>query len=395
MNEVYSDILRDASTEALFVCEEGRIVQANLSAERIFEYAGGELSDMAFRRLISPEWHDAVFKNYEVGETVNLETVAIKGSGEKFPITVSIKTVRKDLKTLRLFAVQDISERWRIDETNWVERKKNAALLEMIGDGVVTISAKGIIRSFNKAAEDQFGWNKYQVIGKNTSILIPDGGSFSHESHLSKYAITRKKKTTWHNRELIGKRQDGTTFPFELTLSEVDDLGEVNFIGVIRDIEERKNTEQVLKNAADVAQAADMAKTEFLANMSHELRTPLNAIIGFSQLINMEISGPVGNENYKQFIKDIHSMGEHLLGLIEGVMDISRVESGKFELDEQPTDISVLASEAVRVVKARFPEQRHDINSRFCGNLPRLKCDAKVVKQILLNLVTNAVKFSP
>lgn len=394
MNEVYSDILLDASSEALFVCEDGCIVRATPLAEQMFEYAGEELAGMAFSRLISSEWHDVVFKSYGAGDTINLEAVAIKGSGQKFPIDVAIKTVCKDSNVLWLFAVRDISERWQIDESNWAERNKNAALLEMIGDGVITINAKGVVRSFNKVAEDQFGWEKDEVIGKNIAVLM-GGYGFAHDRHLSKYAKTGSKNAEWHNRELTGKRKDGSTFPFELTLSEVDVQGEVNFIGVIRDITERKKSEQTLKKATEVAQAADMAKNEFLANMSHELRTPLNAIIGFSQLIDSEISGPIGHESYKQFIRDIQSMGEHLLSLIEDVMDISRIETGSFELDEQPTDIPVLASEVVRVVKARFSEEHHDIKSRFCGNLPMLKCDPKVVKQILLNMVTNAVKFSP
>ena len=114
MNEVYSDILLDASSEALFVCEDGCIVRATPLAERMFEYAGEELAGMAFSRLISSEWHDVVFKSYGTGDAINLEAVAIKSSGKKLPIDVLIKTVRKDSNVLWLFAVRDISERWKI-----------------------------------------------------------------------------------------------------------------------------------------------------------------------------------------------------------------------------------------------------------------------------------------
>jgi len=142
------------------------------------------------------------------------------------------------------------------------------------------------------------------------------------------------------------------------------------------------------------AEAASRMKTEFLANVSHELRTPLNSIIGFSEMIDHEVHGPIGNERYRSYILDIHSSGQHLLGVVNDILDISKIEVGEFELQEDEIDIGDIIESAVRVVHERAARAGLSLTSDIAPSLPQLRGDARRVRQILLNLLSNSVKFT-
>ncbi|MFN4355898.1 sensor histidine kinase [Parvibaculum sp.] len=143
------------------------------------------------------------------------------------------------------------------------------------------------------------------------------------------------------------------------------------------------------------AEEANRAKSHFLANMSHELRTPLNAIIGFSEVMSSEIFGKHAIPTYKEYAHDINRSGQHLLGLINDVLDLSRIEAGRFQITEEEVDIAQLAEDCRRIVEIRAQAQRIGIVAEFEGNLPIVYGDARALRQTWINLLTNAVKFSP
>jgi signal transduction histidine kinase len=164
--------------------------------------------------------------------------------------------------------------------------------------------------------------------------------------------------------------------------------------GVGSDVTREKEAEEALRASEEEAVLANRAKTEFLANMSHELRTPLNAIIGFSAMMEHEAFGPVANARYREYVRDIRESGQHLLGLINDILDISKIESGRFELHEELVDVEEAMRAAVRLVGGRSEEAGHEVAQRFPPDLPRLRADERALKQILLNLLSNAVKFT-
>jgi two-component system cell cycle sensor histidine kinase PleC len=138
-----------------------------------------------------------------------------------------------------------------------------------------------------------------------------------------------------------------------------------------------------------------MAKSQFLATMSHELRTPLNAILGFSELMRSEMLGPIGNDGYKDYLGDIHSSGEHLLRIINDILDLSRIEAGKRELREELTSLTEVAREARSLLDLKARNKNISVSEVFEENLPKVVVDEQAMRQIILNLISNALKFTP
>ncbi len=176
----------------------------------------------------------------------------------------------------------------------------------------------------------------------------------------------------------------------------LDDMGgATDIVAVTRDISERKTQELALVQARDASESASRAKTNFLANMSHELRTPLNAIIGFSEVMTREIFGPVGSPRYQEYARLIHESGGHLLELINGVLDMSKIEAGKFELYEELFDLDEVASSAIRFVSHAAERGGVAVNLKIVPEARQIFADKRAVKQMLVNLVSNGVKFTP
>ena len=164
---------------------------------------------------------------------------------------------------------------------------------------------------------------------------------------------------------------------------------------IITNISERKRTEGALVAAMEAAVAASQAKSQFLANMSHELRTPLNAIIGFSEIMEKQLFGPLGDPRYAEYSSDVLASGRHLLEIINDILDMSKIDAGKFEIDEAPMNIAKEIASAVVLVRGRAAEGRIETEVKAADRLPELRADARVVRQILINLLSNAIQFTP
>jgi signal transduction histidine kinase len=165
-------------------------------------------------------------------------------------------------------------------------------------------------------------------------------------------------------------------------------------ISIYSDVTENKASERRLIEARSQAEAANRAKGDFLANMSHELRTPLNAIIGFSEVISNELFGPIANEKYLEYIKDIHSSGSHLLLIINDVLDISKIEAGKVELAKEVVQIQNVINEVIRMVHERARSRDIELTAQLSNESVEIWADKRLMKQIFLNLLSNAIKFS-
>jgi PAS domain S-box-containing protein len=165
--------------------------------------------------------------------------------------------------------------------------------------------------------------------------------------------------------------------------------------GTVEEISPRKQAERELQLAKEQAEEASKAKSIFLANMSHELRTPLNAVLGFAEILRDELFGPLGDERYKGYIRDIHDSGKHLLNVINDILDLAKVEAGHLKLDEQPVDVENILATCERLITDTADLRGIRFDVAYPGNPVSLRLDATRLKQILLNLLSNAVKFTP
>ena len=191
------------------------------------------------------------------------------------------------------------------------------------------------------------------------------------------------------------QRKDGSRYPVEVRLQYSDAESPPAFVAIVADISERKHAEKVINDAREQAELANRAKSEFLANVSHELRTPLNAIIGFSEVMMKGITGPAGVESYLEFSEGIHSAGQHLLGLINDILDLSKLEVGKATLNEETVKPLNLIGACVNMIKGQAAGEGLCLEEDLPDRIAPLRGDQRMIKQILLNLLSNAVKFTP
>jgi PAS domain S-box-containing protein len=396
-------------------------------------------------------------------------------------------------------------------------------------DGIITIDETGMVLSFNPAAERLFGWMADQVVGRNVSMLMPDPHCTAHDGYIRNYLTTGVRKVGPGGREVEGLRRNGTRFPMELSITEMRQGDMLTFIGVIRDISERKKNEsalvesqrrlrhqadrlqaiidnmpqgvavfasddalialnesatrmlglpkaeimpgtidislfmallaandtppgqqtaqltadlaesirerpemvfehfapngiilevrsssmpggglilsftditdrkrveQTLRDARDEAERGNRAKNTFLANISHELRTPLNAIIGFSEMMKHEIFGPLEPVSYRSYVDDIHESGQHLLELINDILDMSKAEAGMTDLMETAVHVPDLIHITIRLLARRAESAGIGLIVDIPNSLPLLLADERRLRQIILNLVSNAIKFT-
>jgi signal transduction histidine kinase len=196
-------------------------------------------------------------------------------------------------------------------------------------------------------------------------------------------------------REVIGVVEQGGLIPLFMTIGRLSSEPSRKYCAVLRDITQWKKSEEDLTAARRRAEEASVHKSDFLAKISHEIRTPLNAIIGFSEVMMDERFGPVGNERYKDYLRDIHSSGSHIMSLINDLLDLSKVEAGKMDLRFEAVALGDIMAECVAMMQPQANRERIIIRSSLPAGIPPVVADPRSVRQVMLNLLSNAIKFTP
>jgi PAS domain S-box-containing protein len=266
------------------------------------------------------------------------------------------------------------------------------ALLALLMEGVAHLSANGKILSVNRPVMDMFGFLEADLLGQHFSTLVP--GSLPNTS--SPRGQGRESSTGaeyGHGpRELAARRRDGSTFPLEFALSRFEDASDTSFIVLLRDLTAQKRREVELQEALNSAQDATLAKGRFLANMSHEIRTPLNAILGLAKIGKR----PGAAESTIKLLDRIGEAGEHLLGLVNDILDTSKIEAGKLSVECKPFQLRSKVDGVVRFFTGRAETKRLDLRIDIASSVPEwVEGDAMRLAQILANLLANALKFTP
>jgi PAS domain S-box-containing protein len=237
------------------------------------------------------------------------------------------------------------------------------------------------------------GYESQEVIGQPLRFLQGRGTPQDQAERLERALIQRRAA----NLLLRSQRKDGKPFWNDMHVNPIlEDGGHVaHFVAFITDASPRIRTEENLREAKHQAEIANRAKSDFLANVSHELRTPLNAIIGFSEIMKMQMFGPMGHRQYAAYADDIHLSGKHLLSIINDILDLSKIEAGRFQLHIDDVDLEETFEDCARLVRERAENAGLRVTRAIDPATPHLLADKRAVKQIIINLLSNAIKFTP
>ena len=267
-------------------------------------------------------------------------------------------------------------------------------IVDTAHDAFIGIDSSGRIVEWNAQAEATFGWTREEVRGRNLAeTIVPVGFRDAHNNGLKRFHETGEAPVVNQRLELTALHRSGVEFPVELTVtSPMAVEGGFLFGAFLRDISDRRERDADLRRAKEAAEAATRAKSEFLANMSHELRTPLNGVLGYAQLLQRDRGF---NPSQREALDAIAKCGSQLLDLINDVLDLSKIEAGRLEIEEAPTDLRKLVSDVNYVVAETAGRKGLELTVTVGDDVPRsVVLDARHLRQVLLNLLGNAIKFT-
>ncbi|MDQ2101798.1 PAS domain S-box protein [Azospirillum isscasi] len=398
---LYQTLARSAPVGIFQTDREGGLVFANPRFAAIAGLTPDALSGHGWRAALHPDdrprldadWTRAMAEGQPV--LLNLRFCGADG-GVTFalcqgsPLSDADGRVQGCVGTLT-----DMTEYVRTADALLMAEARTNAIVNAAADAIVTMDGEGIVHSFNPAAEAMFGVPAADMLWNRIDRLIPGIGPLLQDGGLAVYQPGGQARGAGAVREAMAVRGNGgAAFPIELSVSAVETGGRRIFTGIIRDITGRKRIESDLIAAKEAAESADRAKSAFLQIMSHELRTPLNAVIGFAQVIEMRLLGAVEVDRYTDYAGSIRQSGEHLLAIIDDILDLTTIEAGGLSLSEGIVDPSALVGEALNLVAIQAGKRGVPIRIEMEDGLPPLSGDALRLRQVLVNLLSNAVKFS-
>jgi PAS domain S-box-containing protein len=413
-----SAIFNSANFSSIATDAKGVIQIFNVGAERMLGYSAADvvnkitpahISDpqeviarasalsLELATPIAPGFEALVFKASRGIEDI-YELTYIRKDGSRFPAVVSVTALRDAqdavigyllIGTDNTARQQVEEERAKLDQRLRDQQFYTRSLLESNIDALMTTDPRGIITDVNKQTEALTGCTRDELIGAPFKKYFTDPGRAEAGIH----RVLNEGRVT--NYELTARARDGalTIVSYNATTFYDRDRRLQGVFGAARDMTELKRFEQTLRQKNLELEDASRMKSEFLANMSHELRTPLNAIIGFSEVLGDGLMGDM-TEQQRGFIGDIFSSGKHLLSLINDILDLSKVEAGKMMLDLEPVHVSSLFSNSLSIIREKAADRHIRLSMDALADVGWIQADARKVKQIVYNLLSNALKFT-
>lgn len=392
----------DDTTLKFFYVNHGAMQQVGYSHEELMKMTPYDIKpdydEAAFREIIAPLKTTA-------NKSCTFTTRHQHKDGHIIPVEIFLQHISFKDRGRFIAVVRDITERLKIEqqlkeanqtleqrvEERTAKVKEQATILDQIHDSVVSTDLEGNITNWNTGAERLFGFTRDEAIGRNISFVYPA----DQLEVLQKDVISPLLQKGEHETEVEMTNKSGQRFFAHLSLSLLhDETGKPSgMVGYSLDITEHKKAEEELRHARDMAEKASRSKTEFLSRMSHELRTPMNAILGFGQLLENNLSGNLSTEDLES-ISEILKGGYHLLELINEVLDLSRVESGRLQLSLEDVELCLLVKETITLISPLA--EQSGIKIIFPDNIEgmAIHADRMRIKQVILNILSNAVKYN-
>jgi PAS domain S-box-containing protein len=394
-----SQLLEESPDAVIAISEEGRILYWSRGAESIFGYTSGEAIGHALHELVVPpdrkDEEARILRETLDGGQATYESIRRAKSGSLVYVDITSRAVRKGDGTpgFVVSTKKDVTHLKVMRDARLVEARFGR-LLDSTPDAIVMVNPTGRIVLANANAEALFGYRPGGLLARPIEALLPERYRHAHIGHRSAYFSQPRVRAMGAGLELHGLRQDGSEFPVEISLSPLTvEEGGTLVMSAIRDISERKRVERALQEKNLELAQANEAKDRFLAAMSHELRTPLNAIIGFTGTLLMKLPGPLNADQEKQ-LQTVRASANHLLALINDLLDLAKIEAGKIELKREPTRCRGLIEAAVTSLRQFAESKGLDLRLEADDDDIEVQVDRRAFSQIILNLFNNAIKFT-
>ncbi len=389
---------------------DGRILAFNRTAEQMFGYVAREIIGLMVQAVLPEYTFGAVGRlsgedaGGVAGDAVAGELPGLRKDGSTFPLHVNTGRMTVGGECQFVVMVSDMTElkikeeeirrhKDHLEELVTIATAEIKAIVQTAVSGIITIDEEGVVHIFNPSAEALFGWAPKEVLGKNITMLMEDSVAARLPGYLKQYLKTGKASIIGTGREITAKRRDGSLFPAHLAVGHAKLAnGGHYFVGFVTDITDQKAREAELKLAKETAEAGARSKAAFIANMSHEIRTPMNAVLGFTE-VALKDTGMA--RETRGYLRTILGSARALLGIINDILDVSKMESGKFGLETICFNLPNTLAEAVKTIGSKASEKGLEISLDYDRKLgPLFLGDPTRLRQVILNLVGNAVKFT-
>jgi two-component system sensor histidine kinase/response regulator len=376
--------------------QDGRFELVNPAFEKLFGYTSKDAIGQRVDGLLFP----SSFSREETADLVprlkhgslHEATKRKRKDGSLVDVEVnSVPLLLDDGEQKVLALYQDITERIRAGEALRQAEEKYRGILESAPEAMVIADHSGKIVLVNSQAENLFQYKREELAGMPVENLVPEQLRGIHAGHRARYSHRPRARAMGADVDLYARRRDGHEFPAEISLSPLETPSEVLVIATIRDVTERRQAERDLHRAKEAAEAANRAKSEFLANMSHEIRTPMNGILGMAELaLDTEL-----NPDQREYLDMVKSSAESLLAIINDILDFSKIEAGRLGLENVPFSLLDCIESALHPLAVRAQQKGLEVTWAVQGKIPEvLMGDPSRLRQILINLAGNAVKFT-
>ncbi|MDT4990265.1 MAG: hypothetical protein QOH97_157 [Actinoplanes sp.] len=360
---------------------DGVITSWNTGAERLYGFSMQEAVGNHFVALVVPGddqiAEEQMLRRVSAGERVEpYEAERLRKDGTPVAVSVAISPIMDAAG--HIIGVASMSR--DLSELKLAE-KKLRWMLEVAPDAILGVDASGSIELINAQCERLFGYDRDELMGQPVEMLIPDGLRPVDAGQIGA------------GQELSSLHKNGTEIPVEISLSALETPGGRLTMAAVRDITDRKRIESRLREQNDELERASQAKDNFLSSMSHELRTPLNAIIGFTGTMLMKLPGPLNVEQEHQ-LRLVQTSGKHLLSIINDLLDLAKIESGRVQIALEPVDCLRVIEEVVQSLQPLAAGKELTLRIETIDGPSTAMADRRELCQILINLVNNAIKFS-